>query len=208
MIESRKIPNYFLYFTLGAVEEIMGTSGLHAILNVTGLVKFKDNSPPNDQQWESDATDISRLLRGVSDLVGHNGAKAILRRAGGRGFQLSIEESPELMAGLGTELKKLPSDRDRISTLMGATTYDTNRIFGEGHQEFVPVDGGFEVRIAECEWCWGTTGATSPICFTEVGFEEAAIFWATGKSYEVTEVQCRAQGADRCIFHISGSPRE
>lgn len=58
------------------------------------------------------------------------------------------------MTGLGAELKKLADDRERIAALVGATTYDTNRIFGDGHQEFVPLEDGFEVRIAACEWCW------------------------------------------------------
>ncbi len=68
---------------------------------------------------------------------------------------MSLDENPELMEALGNELKKLPTDRDRIASLMGAITYDANRIFGEKHQELIPQNDGFEVRIRECEWCWG-----------------------------------------------------
>lgn len=208
MLESRKIPNSFLHFTLRGIQEIMGKNGLNSILNITGLMKFKDNFPPNNEEIESDAVDVGKLIRGTLDLIGENGVKAILKNAGRKGYRMSLDENPEIMDALLAELKKLSTDRERIASLMGAITYDANRIFGEGHQELVPIEDGFEVRIAECEWCWGITGMTRPVCFAELGLEEEAIFWATGKYYDVTEIACRAMGADRCIFHISGVPRE
>jgi predicted hydrocarbon binding protein len=204
MIESRKIPNYFLHFTLRGIHDIMGTNGLNAILNITGLTKFRDNIPPNNEALESDAVDVGKLIKGAIDVVGQNGAKVILKNAGRRGFRMSLDEFPELMGALGDELKKMATDRDRISALMGSITYDANRIFGEGHQEMVSIETGFEVRIAECEWCWGIRGMTHPVCFAELGLEEEAILWATGKLYPVTEIACRAMGAERCVFRITG----
>lgn len=204
MIESRKIPNYFLHFSLRGIHDIMGTNGLNAILNITGLTKFRDNIPPNNEEIESNAVDVGKLIKGAIDLIGQNGAKAILKKAGRSGYRLSLDEAPELMGALGAELKKLPTDRERIASLMGAIGYDANRIFGEGHQELVPIDDGFEIRIAECEWCWGITGMSLPVCFAELGLEEEAILWATGKLYDVTEIACRAMGAERCVFRITG----
>lgn len=208
MLESRKIPNSFLHFTLRAIEEIMGTNGLNSILNMTGLSKFSNNFPPNNEEIESDAVDIGKLIKGAIDLIGQNGVKAILQNAGRSGYRMSLNENPELMDALAAELKKLPTDRDRIASLMGAITYDANRIFGEQHQELVGLEDGFEVRIAECEWCWGIAGMGRPVCFAELGLEEEAIFWATGRHYNVTEIACRAMGAERCIFHIAGRPRD
>jgi predicted hydrocarbon binding protein len=208
VLESRKIPNSFLHFSLRAIQEIMGVNGLNSILNLTGLSKFKDNFPPNNEAFESDAVDVGKLIKGSIDLIGQNGVKAILKPAGRRGYRMSLDENPELMEALGVELKKMPTDRDRIASMMGAITYDANRIFGEEHQELVPLDDGFEVRISECEWCWGITDMPGPVCFAELGLEEEAILWATGRHYEVTEIVCRAMGAERCIFHIAGTPRD
>jgi len=204
MFESRKIPNYFLHFTLRGIHDIMGTNGLNAILNITGLSKFRDNFPPNNEEIESDAVDVGTLIKGAIDVIGLNGAKAILKKAGRSGYRMSLDEYPELMGALGAELKKLPSDRDRIASLMGAITYDSNRIFGDGHQEMIPTEDGFEIRIAECEWCWGISGMSQPVCFAELGLEEEAIVWGTGKVYNVTEIACRAMGAERCVFRITG----
>jgi predicted hydrocarbon binding protein len=208
VFESRKIPTSFLHFTLRAIDEIMGTNGLNSILNLTGLGKFRGNFPPNNEALESDAVDIGRLIKGTIDLIGLNGVAAILKNAGRRGYRMSLDENPELMQALGAELKKMPSDRDRIASLMGAITYDANRIFGEEHQELVPLEDGFEVRISECEWCYGIADMPAPVCFAELGLEEEAILWATGKHYNVTEIACRATGAERCIFRIPGTPRD
>ncbi|MBN2223424.1 MAG: hypothetical protein JW765_01980 [Deltaproteobacteria bacterium] len=208
MLESRKIPNSFLHFTLRAIHDIMGGNGLNSILNMTGLSKFRDNFPPNNEEIESEAADIGRLVKGAMDLIGQNGVKAILKNAGHRGYRMSLDENPELMNAMAAELKKLPTDRERIASLMGAITYDSNRIFGEQHQELVALEDGFEVRIAECEWCWGITGMGGPVCFAELGLEEEAIFWATEKHYDITEIACRAMGAERCIFRIAGRPRD
>jgi predicted hydrocarbon binding protein len=208
MLESRKISNFFMHFTLRAIQEIMGTNGLNSILNMTGLVKYRDNFPPNNEEAQSDAVDVGKLIKGAIDLIGENGVKAILKNAGRKGYRMSLDEKPELTDALGVELKKLASDRDRIASLMGAITYDANRIFGEGHQELVATQDGFEVRIAECEWCWGISGMGGPVCFAELGLEEEAILWATGKHYDVTEVACRAMGAERCIFQIAPLARD
>lgn len=204
MIESRKIPNSFLHYSLRGIQDIMGHNGLNAILNITGLTKFRDNIPPNNENIESDAVDVGKLVKGAIDLIGQNGVKAILQKAGHSGYRLALEESAELMSAFRMELKKLPTDRERIAALMGAITADTNRIFGEGHQELIPIEDGFEIRIAECEWCWGITDMSRPVCFTELGLEEEAIYWATGKPYTVTEIACRAMGAERCVFQITG----
>ena len=61
-------------------------------------------------------------MKGTIDLIGQNGVKAILKNAGHSGYRMSLDEAPELMGALGAELKKLPNDRERIASLMGAIT--------------------------------------------------------------------------------------
>jgi predicted hydrocarbon binding protein len=207
LFEARKIPNSFMHFTLRAIDGIMGTNGLNSILNLTGLSKFKDSFPPNNEELESDAVDIGKLIKGSIDLIGQNGVKAILKNAGRRGYRMNLDENQELMEAFKGELSKMATDRDRIAALMGAITYDANRIFGEAHQELIPTENGFEVKIRECEWCWGIHDAGSPVCFAELGLEEEAIFWATGQRYEVKETACRAMGAECCVFFIPNAPQ-
>jgi len=196
------VPNSLLYVVLTTLEDMMGKNGLISILNISGMSKFRDSYPPNNENQESMASDISRLISGVIDLIGKDGAKALLRKAGQQGFSLALEESPELMGILGLELKKMATDRERIAAVLGALTFETNRIFEEGHQSIVEVEDGFEVHVNNCEWCLTLEGFVYPICFAEVGLEEAMVQWATGKRYPVEEIACHAAGAEKCIFHI------
>jgi len=202
MTHDMSVPNSLLYVILITLEDLMGKNGLVSILNLSGMSKYKDNYPPNNDEQGSMASDISRLISGVIDLVGKDGAKALLRKAGQQGFKLALEESPELLNLFGLELKKMASDRERIAAVLGAMTFETNSMFEEGHQSIVEVEDGFEVHINNCEWCLTLEGFTYPICFAETGLEEAMIEWATGKRYPVEEIACRAAGAEKCVFHI------
>ena len=202
MTHDMTVPNSLLYVVLTTLEDMMGKNGLVSILNISGMSEFRDSYPPNNQKQESKASDISRLISGLIDLIGKDGAKALLRKAGQRGFMLALEESPELVGVFGLELKKMATDRERIAAVLNTLTFETNITFEEGHQVIVEVDDGFEVHINNCEWCMTLEGFTHPICSAEVGLEEAMIQWATGKRYPVEETACRAAGAEKCVFHI------
>jgi predicted hydrocarbon binding protein len=206
MLEERKIPNSLIYVALITIEDLVGINGLNTILNICGLTKFKGNYPPNNSDVESDAVDFSSLVKGMIDVIGMGGAKAIMRNAGRRGFQFVVEKSPELFGLVGIELKKLPSDDERIMAIQGAISYETNNIFGEGHQEFSKTEKGYEIRINRCSWCHAIKGTDKPVCFGEEGFDDEAVFWATGKRYQVVETECRAMGDAACVFTISGTP--
>ncbi len=47
--------------------------------------------------------------------------------------------------------------------------------------------------------------AASVGCAVTAGKIQAALYWATGREYEVRETQCKAQGAPACCFEI-GAP--
>ncbi len=208
MYEERKIPNSLIYVTLITIDDLIGVNGRNSILNISGLSKFRDNPPPNNAEIESNAVDFSAIVKGTIDVIGMSGAKAIMRNSGRRGFQFVVEKSPELFGLVGIELKKLGSDDERIMAINSAISYETNRIFGEGHQEFKKTDDGYEIRINRCSWCHAIHGTSAPVCFAEEGFDDEAVFWATGKRHKVVETECRAMGADACVFTISGKPIE
>jgi predicted hydrocarbon binding protein len=208
MLEERRIPNSLIYVALITIEDLVGINGLHSVLNMSGLAKFKGNYPANNSQIQSNAVDFSALVKGMIDVIGMGGAKAIMRSAGRRGFQFVVEKSPELFGLVGIELKKLDSDDERIMAIQGAISYETNKIFGEGHQEFRKTEDGYEIRINRCSWCHAIKGTDRPVCFGEEGFDDESVFWATGKRHRVVETECRAMGAPACVFVISATPIE
>jgi len=206
MLEKQNIPNSLLYIAMVTIEDVMGKNGLNTILNASSMTKFRDNIPPNDGEQVYPATDFSFLVRGLIDVVGVKGARAIMTNAGRKGFRNVVEKSPELFGLVGIELEKMATDTERIAALLNAITYETNQIFGEGHQTFEEIDGRFIVSIHRCSWCHSIKNAETPICYGEVGFDDEAVFWATKKRYRVTETACRAMGDDACVFEISKNP--
>jgi len=203
MLEDQYIPNSLLYVALVTIEDVMGKNGLNTILNVSSMTKFRDNIPPNDGEQVYPATDFSALVKGLIDVIGMKGARAIITNAGRKGFRNVVEKSPEMFGLVGIELEKMATDRERISSLLNAITYETNQIFGEGHQTFEEKDGRFIISIHRCSWCHSIEDAETPICYGEVGFDDEAVFWATKKRYRVKEIACRAMGDAACVFEIS-----
>ena len=43
---------------------------------------------------------------------------------------------------------------------------------------------------------------SQPICFVSQGLIRGALYWATGKNYDVEETSCRAMGSDSCEFKV------
>lgn len=46
--------------------------------------------------------------------------------------------------------------------------------------------------------------ASTAICYVTVGLIREALFWATGKNYDVDETSCKATGEEACEFTITG----
>jgi predicted hydrocarbon binding protein len=44
-----------------------------------------------------------------------------------------------------------------------------------------------------------------PVCFVTQGLVRGALYWATGRNYEVGETRCRAMGSSACEFKIVAS---
>ena len=55
-----KFPNQLYYMVLVTAEEILGKPGLNAILNYSGMTKFRDNFPPNNMEEEHPSGDQGR----------------------------------------------------------------------------------------------------------------------------------------------------
>ncbi len=43
-----------------------------------------------------------------------------------------------------------------------------------------------------------------PVCYVTQGLIQESLYWATGKTYDVDEVHCKAQGEQNCEFKITG----
>ena len=198
-----KIPNSLMYIALITLEDIMGKNGFYALLNVSGLSKYRDEFPPNNDEVEIPLSDFSSFFKGLLEIFGEKGARPLLYNLGRRSFNVILEENPALFGMVGLGLKVLPKKK-RINKLNAIASKETNKIFGE-NQNYYSNDEGFVFEIYDCFWCKGLK-TEGPICFAEVGWNAEAAKWATGNEYDVKEVLCRAKGDDVCKVVISPEP--
>ncbi len=198
-----KILNSLMYVSLITIKDIMGKNGFNALLNFSGLAKYKDEFPPNDDKVEVPLPDFSALIKGILEIFGEKGARSILYNLGRRSFNVILEENPALLGLVGLGLKVLPKKK-RIDKLYTIASKETNKIFGE-NQNYYSSDEGFVFEIYDCFWCKGLK-TKGPICYAEVGWNAEAAKWATGDEHGVEEVLCRAKGDNVCKIVISHDP--
>ncbi len=200
-----KIPNSLMYVSLLTLQDIIGKNGFYALLNVSGLHKYKEELPPNNEKVEVPLLDFSTLIKGILEIFGEKGARSILYNLGRRSFNVILEENPALLGLVGLGLKVL-SKKKRIDKLYKISSKETNKIFGE-NQNYYSSDEGFVFEIYDCFWCKGLK-TEGPICFAEVGWNAEAAKWATGDEHGVEEVLCRAKGDNVCKIVISLEPKQ
>jgi predicted hydrocarbon binding protein len=189
-----------MYVTLLTVEDIIGENGLNSILNYSGLTKYRNNFPPNDEKLEVLGSDFAAIVKSIIDVFGEKGARPLLYKAGRRGFQLVMEKNPAMIGFMGLGLKLL-SKRKRLEKVMEIGAESTNKVFGE-NQRFYVGQEGFVLELFDCYWCKGLK-SEGPICFGDVGLNAEVAKWATGEEHDVKEVLCRAKGDDVCKIVIS-----
>ncbi len=193
-----RISNSTMFVSLLALNGILGTNGLNAILNYGDLKRFKDAFPPNNDKLEIPIADFTQLNASILDIFGEKGARPLLYNSGRMGVQVILKENPSLMGFVRLGFRALPV-RKRAEKVLAVTSKQANKIFGE-NQRFSVTKDGFVTEIYDCFWCKGLK-TSEPICHAEVGFETEAIKWATGGvEYDVREVSCVACGDKSCTF--------
>src|SRR5512143_2577262 len=87
-----------LYFT--ALEEVMGTNGVNAILNLAGLDRFIGNYPSEDLERQFDFADFTALDMGLEQMYGPRGGRGLALRGGRVCFSRGLKGFGAL-AGVG-----------------------------------------------------------------------------------------------------------
>jgi len=199
------VPNSLMYISLLTLQDIIGKNGFYALLNVSGLPKYREEFPPNNDKVEVPLTEFSGLIKGILEIFGEKGARPLLYNLGRRSFHIILEENPALLGMVGLGLKLLPKKK-RIDKLYSVVSNEVNKVFGD-IQKYYITDEGFIFEIHDCYWCKGLK-TKDPICFPGIGWDLEAIKWATGEEHSAKEVLCRAKGDDICKYVISPEPKQ
>ncbi|MBN1573625.1 MAG: 4-vinyl reductase [Deltaproteobacteria bacterium] len=201
-MEDRLVSNMTFRVMLLGINEIVGQNGLDVVLNFTGLTKYRNAIPPNNDLvedcWISEATGLDK---GIEEIFGGNGAAAILVQVGKKQAVWGLEENGEV-AG---QLKKTMDGKGDFERIKMILTITATIISAQMNTEVWIEEDDDAVYYCDksATHCFNRTSIL-PVCFVTVGFLLGLVEWATGKNdWRVKETRCMALGEEYCAYRVS-----
>jgi predicted hydrocarbon binding protein len=194
-------PNELVRITLQSLEEVVGSSGMKSLYNLSGSPELFSQLPPQDMQKEFDFADFSVLFSTLGTLFGKHGARSLTLRAG----KSAMREGYKAYGSQVTEVSPFTSLSNVEELITGFHRFITflNSISDLKLSMIELQDAaGIEIIIQNCPVCWGQT-VSEPICsFFEGMLVYAAEIYSRTTDFIVTETICTAAGGDGCHFSI------
>jgi predicted hydrocarbon binding protein len=188
-------PSLLRQFIQTTIAEV-GSNELSQVIADASLIDVDRISSINSLEAGEIYAKIQQQLR----LYYGRGARGLLLRIGQNLWEPALLAQGLVDRALATGVKVLPagSRQKRILDLLAkfmrgnegnasVYTMDLNLLF---------VDSSSPVTVNPSE--------SQPICFVTQGLIRGALYWATGKNYDVEETSCRVMGSDSCEFKIVG----
>ncbi len=197
-------PNRMGRIILEAMEEVVGRSGLNAVLNLAGLGHMIGNYPPPDPEPGFSFETISALQTNLERVYGPRGGSGLALRAGRACFKYGIRGFGAEMGLTDTAFRLLP-----MNVKLRAAGRSLADLFNEQTDQRVRIeekDGKLLWVIERCPLCWGRH-ADSPACHLAVGLLQESLYWLSGgKIFDVEETLCAARGDPVCAIQIDPKP--
>lgn len=197
--------NKIVLITLKALEDVMGTNGLNAVLNLAHLPGLINNFPPDNLNREFSFSDFSALNQALEEMYGPRGGRGLALRAGRAAFADALQNFGALAGAGDLAFKVLP-----LSTKLRIGIPAMARIFSQISDQYTTVeerDHEYVYTIHRCPVCWGRSGSASPVCFIATGLLKEGLKWVSGgHEFRVNESRCVAMDDDVCEFIIQKSP--
>ena len=187
-----------------AMEEVMGTNGIKAVLNLAKTPELIGNYPPNNLAREFDFSDFGTIGAAIEEMYGPRGGRGLALRAGRASFAQGLSEFGSVIGASELAFKVIPlGTKVKVGLKAMAETFTK---FSDQTSDVEESDDHFVYTIHKCPVCWGRT-SEKPICYGAVGILQEGLRWVSGgKDFKVEEVQCHAVGDDNCVFHVFKEP--
>jgi hypothetical protein len=197
-------PNLIARIYLDAIEDVMGSNGIKALLNMAHMQHLIDNYPPSNLAKAFDFADFAHLNEAMELMYGPRGGRALALRAGRKAFDQGLRNFGA-MAGVADKTFRLLPLKLRMKVGLGAMA----KTFSATSDQISYVqekDDHFLYIIERCPVCWNRH-ADSPVCHAAMGIILEALNWGTGGlRFKTAEVACIARGDPSCDFMISKDP--
>jgi predicted hydrocarbon binding protein len=198
--EGRAMPNRRVRRLMLAIQDVMGQSGLAAVLRQAGLPRYAGGLPPDNDAPGLRAAEYASLLQAVENYYGH-GARGTLTRVGYASFNRLVADKRLTASLFQLFFNVLPMQARQLVTLR----WLAGELAGQGGRATVHRDDQY-INLVDHE-SDATVGRHRDIeiCWVTVGEIQEALKWGTGLEYDVTELSCKAKGDPACRFEI-GEP--
>ncbi|MBN1451957.1 MAG: 4-vinyl reductase [Anaerolineales bacterium] len=197
-------PNRLGRMVLLAFEEVIGKSGINALLNLSSLPHLIDNYPPADDLKAVPFETIGQLQYTLEQAYGPHGGRGLALRAG-RVFFSTCMRTYGTDLGFSDPTFRLQPPDSKIGTALKSLMDFFNR-YTDQQISLEENEYNFLWRIGCCPWCWGRH-ESEPTCHFAVGMLQEALYWVSGgKFYNVTEETCISQGDKICLIAIDRIP--
>jgi hypothetical protein len=197
-------PDRVALIAFNALDDVLGTNGIHALFNYAHLSQYIENMPASDLAKTIDFADISSLFGAMEDLYGPRGARGLALRTGRQMFKQSLS-IPETLPGVSDQALQQITETDRNQFVLKGICETFVRCSDQPMNLSEKADS-FEVTIQKCGVCWGRK-TDHALCAMFTGFFQQALTWAAaGKEFPVEEMQCIGKGDDVCLWSIGKKP--
>jgi predicted hydrocarbon binding protein len=189
---------------LSSMEEVMGRTGVNAVLNLAALPSLIENYPPDNTRLEFPFSTVSNLTEMLEQVYGPHGGRGLALRIGRACFNYGVRQYGTQMGLTEMAFRLLP-----LPTKLHAGAKAFAELFNKFTDQKVRIeeeDGKLLWHIERCPLCWDRT-AHDPVCHLAVGLLQEALYWVSGgKVFNVEEKTCIAAGDKDCTIVIDQAP--
>jgi hypothetical protein len=199
-------PNKMGRIVLMAMEEILGRTGINAVLNLANLSRYINCYPHNNLDLQFDFSEMGKIQAALESMYGPLGGRGVALRSGRACFKYGLREFGPMIGITDLTFRLLPlSEKLSVGAAFFAEMF--NR-FSDQRVHVEETRERFLWRIERCPVCWGRhTDVT--VCHLAVGLLQEALYWVSGgKFFIVEETHCVAMGDLTCTIAIDKQPVE
>ncbi len=204
MTDQFYFPNKMGRILLLAMEEVLGRSGLNAVLRLASLDQLIGDYPPNTLDRAFPFEQLGEIHDALDRLYGNQSGRGLALRTGRVCFKYGmLEFSPNLGDGnLGFRLLPL-----KMKMLTGAKAVAD--LFNRYSDQRVYISEAADRiwwHVERCPICWGRQ-TEAACCHLAVGLIQEALYWVSGgRNFMVEETHCRAHGDPLCTIQAARLP--
>lgn len=203
-LERLNYPNKIARLYLLSLEDVMGRTGVNALLNMANMKHLVNNYPPNDLKREFAFFDLATISEATETMFGPRGARGMELRAGRYAFSLGLKEFGPLLGMADLALKLMPMTM-KMKIVLNATAQTFDR-FSDQPSRVEDSKGRFIYYMDKSPVFWNR-GNSEPTFYLAQGIIEEALTWVTGgHNFKVEQIFSPRRGDPYCAFAIDKEP--